>query len=79
MELIDSSRKISKYYDIGTKTGVNPSDDTTIGYTLQLPNVYLFNPYVYALKKSTNNDNLYIFLPRGLSTYTSITDYFNLK
>jgi hypothetical protein len=75
------SRKITQSYYVGTQIGVNPSDDTELGYTFQNPatNVYLFTSYVYALRTSTTNDGSRIFVPGGLYAYISLTDAFNLK
>lgn len=53
-QLLDD-RTITKSYFMGTDMGVDPDDDTSIGYTLQQlsPSIHLFTSYVYALKTGT--------------------------
>ena len=76
-QLIDNERKITKSYYYGTKMGVDPDDNTAIGYTLQnlASNVYLFTSYVYALKTNIGDDYLATFVPYGFGT---INDTFSL-
>lgn len=69
-QLIDSERKISKSYYLGTKMGVDPDDDTAIGYTLQnlTSDAYLFTSYVYALKTNVGDNYIATFVPYGFVT-----------
>ena len=76
-QLIDNEREITNSYYYGTKMGVDPDDNTAIGYTLQnlASNVYLFTSYVYALKTNIGDDYLATFVPYGFGT---INDTFSL-
>lgn len=61
-------RQIYKSYDIGRKMGVDPDDDTAIGYNLQTiaPDTYLFTSYVYALRENVGDEYMYLFIPTSI-------------